>query len=410
MADPGAAEGTTTTTPPDSGIPHPKPAPAGDAASVSAGGHAIPTASARPNWGLAVPIAVELGWTMAVLFGRLGTGLPQDSIHLPTEHELPESQRKELEIDRIDSLVLRLKPHLTAQSLTMIGTVAISNPPTRPELQTANFAILKALACTNRQIELAYQLGRSLRDTAHPPVAQDTLTPDQLEAALKAQLSHHRVEKLQEWMSTLSTNLAPNSAAIVGASVGRWSDFTATVLDDGPGSLRQWTRGDNSKAVVVQRMIGALLNQGDVWLDVLTGSETTTGLLTPEAYVAAGEAALSRTVRLIRRVFLHYWVAFLLLAVALGAVVWLAADNLGGAGKVWTQIAAIAGALGVSAKGIANGVVRMSGAAEQPIYQAEKLDAMAWAITTLPSVKLDNRGVRALRRSGIQRSRPLGPV
>ena len=182
------------------------------------------------------------------------------------------------------------------------------------------------------------------------------------------------------------------------------------LLDKGhPGSLRLLAR-NNKKADVVPGLKDALLNQGDVWLNLLTGAEATAGLLTPEACVAAGEAALSRTVRIIRRVVLHYWVAFLLLAAALGVIIWLAADNLSGAAKVWTQIAAIAGALGVSTKGVANGVVRMSGSAEKPIYQAEKLDAMAWAITTLPRVKLDNRGVRALRRSGIQRSSPLGPV
>jgi hypothetical protein len=348
---------------------------------------------------------------MAVLFGRLEADPLGDPIHLPSEHELAQGQRRELELDRTHALIERLKPYLAAESVTMLGTVECANPPTQAELLDVNFAVLKALACTDRQLELAYELGRSLRDTANPPVAQNAPGEAQLEIALKAQLSHRRVEKLQEWLSTLSKDLAPDSAAIVGASVGRWSDFTATVLEkSSPGSLRWRRTGVNSKPGVVSRTISALLGQGDVWLNVLTGTETTAGLLTPEAYVAAGEAALGRTARIVRRVVFHYWVAFVLLACALGAVIWLAANDLSGAGRVWTQIAAVAGALGVSTKGIANGVVRMSGAAEKPIYQAEKLDAMAWAVTTLPRVKLNNRGVRALRRSGIQRSRPLGPV
>ena len=178
--------------------------------------------------------------------------------------------------------------------------------------------------------------------------AKEKKDPD--EEALKGKLSRGRVAKLQEWMLTLSAGLAPDSAAIVGASLGRWSDFTLMLLDKGhPGSLG--CRRNNKKADVVPGLKDALLNQGDVWLNLLTGAEATAGLLTPEACVAAGKAALSRTVRIIRRVVLHYWVAFLLLAAALGVIIWLAADNLSGAAKVWTQIAAIAGAWGCRPKG-----------------------------------------------------------
>jgi hypothetical protein len=36
---------------------------------------------------------------------------------------------------------------------------------------------------------------------------------------------------------------------------------------------------------------------------------------------------------------------------------------------------------------------------------------MAWAVTAIPDdLKLDSRGVRALRRSGIPQSSPLGRV
>jgi hypothetical protein len=83
---------------------------------------------------------------------------------------------------------------------------------------------------------------------------------------------------------------------------------------------------------------------------------------------------------------------------------------MAGTAKVWTQIAAIASALGVSAKGIGSTIARLSESAERPVYQAEKLDAMAWAVTTLPEVRISNRGVRALRRSGIQRSASLSRV
>jgi hypothetical protein len=275
-------------------------------------------------------------------------------------------------------------------------------------LRQRNLAILQTLAGIDHELGIAYQLGRSLRDTANPPVRGERNNANIL-AALVAQLDRGRIAKLQEWLATLSPHLSDAPAAVVAASIGRWSDFAATVFDDGaPGALRQGTAND--KEALAPTVAGHLLNQGDVWRNLLVGAEATAGLLTPEAYVAAGEAALSRTVRIVRRVVLHYWVALVVLAVAVAAVMYFSARYLGGAAKVWTVIATIASALGVTAKGIGTSVTHLSEAAERPIYRQEEVDAMAWAITTLPSVQVTNSGVRALRRSGIGGSAPLGHV
>jgi cell wall assembly regulator SMI1 len=86
-------------------------------------------------------------------------------------------------------------------------------------------------------------------------------------------------------------------------------------------------------------------------------------------------------------------------------------EDLSGAGKVWTQIAAVASALGVTARGIGTTMAKLSKEAEKPIFGLEKIDAMAWAVTSIPvELKLNNQGVRALRRSGILPSAPLGRV
>jgi hypothetical protein len=107
----------------------------------------------------------------------------------------------------------------------------------------------------------------------------------------------------------------------------------------------------------------------------------------------------------------HYWFALLILALALAGVLFVSARYMGGASKVWTQIAAVAGALGVTAKGIGGGVSRLSEQAAKPIYRLEEIDAMAWAVTTLPTVEdLDHEGVRTLRRNGIQGAGPLGHI
>ena len=56
----------------------------------------------------AIPLAVDIGWTMAVLFGQLRPGSVRD--RLPTEHELPPDQRAQLEVAFIRH---RARVHLT---------------------------------------------------------------------------------------------------------------------------------------------------------------------------------------------------------------------------------------------------------------------------------------------------------
>jgi hypothetical protein len=446
----------------------------------------------------AIPLAVDIGWTMAVLFGQLRPAMDQPSDRLPTEHELPPDQRVGLEVERVNSLLARLGALLPASPKTATGVpddAVISAPAAaggtsaaapapaggfHEDLEKANLAILKWLARAGREFGLAYQLGRSLRDTANPPLrsgpagadagtdqgqpadigglsltpAQQTeietqagkiqtaceqeaelaghvLTDDEkaefisaakaqalrqfaARDAVKSQLSRPRVSKLQEWLATLAERLPTDSAAIVSASVGRWCDFTATVFEPStPGSLK--TRGVTgsypSQLDVAGEVLDSLLPQGDAWLNLLVGTESSCGLLTPEGFVAAGEAALGRTARIIRKIALHYWFALLVLAAVLAGILYAAARDLSGAAKVWTQIAAVASALGVTTKGIGSSMTELSRDAEKPIFGLEKIDAMAWAVTSLPvEMKLNNAGVRALRRSGIPRSGPLGRV
>jgi hypothetical protein len=125
--------------------------------------------------------------------------------------------------------------------------------------------------------------------------------------------------------------------------------------------------------------------------------------------VAAGEAALDRTARIVRKIATRYWYLLLILAIAVAAALYFAARDVGGAAKVWTQIATVAAALGITAKGIGTAMARLSAGAEKPIYGLEKVDAMAWSVTTIPDdLKLTIRGVSALRQSGITPPSPMG--
>jgi hypothetical protein len=357
---------------------------------------------------------------MALLFGSLQQrGAPLD--RLPTEHELPPAQRMGLEAERVNALLARLGKLLDTAGQPVPVVAAITgavdaatqewkpDEKSRESLGTANLKILTWLARTDRDLGLAYQLGRSLRDTANPPLRlADGETPAGAVAdALRCQLSRARVAKLQEWLSTVAPRLPENSAAIVSASIGRWSDLVTTILVPGTqGKLKSSSAPD-----VAATLRESLLPQGDAWLNLLVGAEAPEGLLTPEAYVAAGEAALGRTMRIIRQILFHYWFALLVLAAALALVLYISVSNLSGAAKVWMQIAAIASALGVTAKGVASTMAKLSEDAEKPIFGVEKIDAIAWAVTTIPAgLRLNSQGVRALRSSGIRPSGPMGRV
>jgi hypothetical protein len=366
----------------------------------------------------AVPLAIDIGWTMAVIFGQLTPAADNDrqpvNDRLPTEHELPPAARTSLEVVRVNALLVRLQallppspdPRRKRPAVQLSGGGADEKT-----LNDANFEILEWLACAGREYSIAYQLGRSLRDTAAPP-----LRAGAAHDALLMQLSRQRVSRIQEWLSTVAPYLPASTAAIVSASIGRWSDLITTIfLDRAPGKLRK-ARGKGtfrqarpSPQDVAGELTRSLLPQGDAWINLLVGAESADGLLTPEGLVAAGEAALGRAARIVKRIAVHYWFVLLVLLIAMAAAVFFASRDIGGAGKIWTQIAAVAGGLGITAKGASNTLTRLSADAEKPIFGAAKIDAMAWAVTVIPAeLKLNRPGVKALRRSGIPPSGPMG--
>jgi hypothetical protein len=110
-----------------------------------------------------------------------------------------------------------------------------------------------------------------------------------------------------------------------------------------------------------------------------------------------------------RPCIIRYFLMLLVLIAVLAGALFFINQEISGVGKVWTMIVAIAGAIGVTAKGITTTVARFSGSAGKPIFGMARIEAMAWAATTMPEgLRLNIRGVRALRRSGILPPAPSG--
>ncbi len=456
----------------------PSPAPADQPAA------AVPGLSA-------VQLALYAGWTMAVLYGSIPAGPPGRPAELPTVHELDPGPRRNLELTRLRHLLTGLLPGFA--SMRYLDQIPTGDAPEDEQLRAStlellNVAIMTALTGAPAEVELAYELGRSLRDTANPPeppppqdasrkpvreetqleevvleqvdlgeygrghvdlVEVDVVEVDLAEApeapeeaiadepqepadpprpadaqrrepagpahrapqnSVAYQLSHERIATLQEWLAILSDKFPELTTAVVAGSLGRWSDFAAVTLGTEAGArpVSSGLRQGSGRTSVEDSMRSYLLPQGDVWLMLLIGEEATSGLLTPEGYVAAGEAALHRSGVIVRGVIRHYWAAFLVIAAALAGILYLSLTYLGGASQVWTSIAAIGCSLGAAAQTVASRSARLAAEAGKPVFQMSEEDAMAWAITTLPAASFTFRGVRRLRRAGIPPTASLG--
>ena len=347
-------------------------------------------------------LALEAGWTMAVLYGKIEPIPRGEFPGLPTANELQPAERRKLESKRLGHLLRRLAamPGFAGSSVpTEVPAPDENEEAWEQALRGLNLDILCALAATRQQTRLAYELGRSLRDTANPP---DQHPPNR---TLSRVFARDRIATLQGWLAELSSEFPPQTAVVVAASLGRWSEFATITAGTSSARLKS---GDRTK--LAETMYKYLLRQGDLWLMLMTGAYSTSGLLSPEGYVAAGELALGRSATIIRGVLKHYWAALLVGAIALGAILYLAVTYLGGAAKVWTSIAAIAGSLGITVQAVTSATARLAAEAERPVFAAAEEDVMAWAITTMPPVRLDRRSVRQLRQAGIAPTSSLGRV
>ena len=396
-----------------------------------------------PDLAQTVPEAFHLGWTMASLYTvKTGAGGGDRRDHLASEHELDTRDRINLEMIRLKSLLGRLS------DTTAYGTIfvpetdevfqawwqdASGTRTTTPseqdsvsraqalnqKLPNLNFSILTNLVKCGLSVELAYQTGRSLRDSVNPPPHPDP-APDsdqpvrsQVDPAVRGvtwSLGRERITTIQEWLTTLAPQFPSKAAKVVSTSVGRWADFCAvTLVDDGPGRLRySGVPGGQTRENLAKTMADLLLRQGDTWLSLLIGEKTTDALLSPEGLVAAGDAALRRTARIIGKVLWRYRAALVVILIALAAVLTLAALYLGGASKVWTSIAGITGAFGVTWKGVGGAIPKLAKNAETPIFGLEEIEAMAWTVTDLPSATVTRGGVTYLRQAGAAPPGPLG--
>ena len=216
----------------------------------------------------AAQLALHAGWTMALLYGKIEPIPTGEVPRLPTANELSEADRRKLESGRLEHLLRRLAalPEFAGSSLpTKVPAPDGNEAAWESALRMLNLDILCALTATRQETQLAYEVGRSLRDTANPP---DQHPPT---LALSRVFARDRIATLQGWLAALSSEFPPQAAAVVAASLGRWSEFATITAGTSSARLKS---GDRTLA---ETMYKYLLRQGDLWLMLLVVAGSTAG-------------------------------------------------------------------------------------------------------------------------------------
>ncbi|MDQ2724297.1 MAG: hypothetical protein M3Y36_02205 [Actinomycetota bacterium] len=212
-----------------------------------------------------------------------------------------------------------------------------------------------------------------------------TSTEDVWERFATAKLSD-----LQSVLKDLKGSVPPLTVAAVSGGIDNWATWLTVV------PLSAWPPD----------IADHLEKQGEHWRALLAGEKDPTALLTPEAWVAAGQSVILRGKVIARRAASTFWVLIVVvLGLAAGGVV-LALLEAAGTAKVWGALVSAAAGLGITGKSLATGTRRVASQAGNPISELTHADAVAWAATWLPplppAARAQKRVRKGLRRAGLE--------
>ncbi len=340
----------------------------------------------------------SLGWLMAQLYGPLQLRpAAENPAHLPTVAELDKSEGINLALVELARL-LAPYPNLSGATLATAWGSG-DQPGFTAAVSALNLAILEQLISDGQQLS-AYQLGRALSDTCWLPENADA-------KFFLGQFERHRLATLQVWLSQASGALPPLSAVTVSRSLQHWQDWAdsyASMITSGWTTLRA-------------PISAAMRTQAAAWHALLGGQTDTDSQTSVDAWIQAGRSMVQTARQLAGEVLRQFWPIVVIIAVATGALLYLAIANSSGTAKVWTSLVTVAAALGVSGASLRAAALRAASGMEQDIYRAAAFDARAWGATWLPTEpqgraqqrQLANRGVDAPHaRNALEVSAPSG--
>lgn len=274
---------------------------------------------------------------------------------LPGLSDLPKDRRTQVCIDSVDARLVRISAVFTGSRIRVPSTEqlhrafddGVEEPEFRQAVRTLHLQLLRALTVAESRLGTAYTLGRALHETHTMNDVAD----------LDGSLRFYRVLGICRSLDDLKGWFPPHSARAVAGSLRRWRDWVASK----PIALA----GTDPKAS--QRVRDTLLRQGDLWHGLLTGEQRGTDLLSSIDYVDAATALARQSQMLLGRLVRRY--ALTLAVTALVVVVALVSAALtDGLPEVAASIVAVAGALGLTWKGVGVSIAHLATSLREPLW------------------------------------------
>lgn len=324
----------------------------------------------------------SLGWLMAQLYGPLQRPRGTETTHLPTVSELDTDEQMALAFVELTYL---LRPYSTL-SITDVQNAwqTAGHEGFAASVMALHLALLAQLIDDPGELS-AYQLGRALSDTCWLP--DEAAGPD----FFLREFSHYRLATLQTWLGQASGTLPKQASAIVGRSLQNWQDWA----DVNARTIRsRWK-------TVHGTVVAALRAQARAWHAVLAGEPDAVGPTSPDAWTQAGESILRTARTLTLAILRRFWPVVLILVAATGGLLYLALADSHGTAKVWTSIVTVAAGLGVSGASLRATAKKAASGVQEDIWRAANLDAQAWNVTWLPTVRQTRIQKTRLARRGV---------
>lgn len=340
-----------------------------------------------------VQVAFSLGWHVAELFHadvpRSTPEPPADPVEsLPGFGALDDLVRaratfQQVEVEALDVGGAQVGA-VIAGDLRRVAALLDADDRGSGELRAAvlelHVALLTRLGALDFRRGKAYGLGRALAETAIVPVAGEWST-------FTDAFARYRLSTIAGWLSDLKSLFPPHAADGVRGSLAAWAAWTAqptmTIWAEVSGAAGGRRAIDWASSADRGRVTRALRRQGEVWRSVLSGEKRPLDLLAADDYVAAGERLFVRLGGLVARYGRRYW-AWVVSGLVVVLAVLVAVAVSGAAAAVTAGVVALAGAAGLTWRGVGSTLGAAVDEARRPLWDAELSAAVAAAATRLP--------------------------
>lgn len=346
-----------------------------------------------------VAAAFRAGWLVAQLHGPILGGPLEATGPLPAVAQLGRAQRVGVATAELRALLTgplaraldgvdvgrgaagELGPDVGPFATAGLDAAALADDPDviRRAVEGFHPDLLVRLTVADGRLGTAYSTGIALSEACWETV---TL------ADFRAHFQRSRLGTLKGWLGEIAGGLAQDASAVVGQSIDHWGAWVAV------HDKLDWDKDGSA-------VLRSVRTQGEHWRALLAGDTEPHALLSPDAYLHAGERAINRSRTVMTKIFLRFWPIFLLIAAVVGASVFLAIYYAHGTARVWGSLLSLSVGLGLTTTGLKQGTSRLAKQAEIPLMAMANSDAMGWACTWLPTIDDSRRTRRALRRRGV---------